>query len=132
MGLFIYAAYKLPPRKASEQTARTARTRNLFVAGCAGSTAFFLLLFAGSHVINSPVIVMLIGAILVLGAARYLACFDWKNPANRLAVVAGGLSFLIFLAFLQEFNPSARGMSLVGLATIIGILLLKRKIKASG
>jgi len=132
MSLFIYVAYKLPPRKINERAVETVRARRLFIAGCAVSTIFFLLFFAGPHFIASPIIVMLLAIILVFTVAKYLARFDWTNPEsalNRLAVVAGGLSFLIILAFLQESNPSAKGMLLVGLAAVIGILLLKRKIK---
>jgi hypothetical protein len=56
---------------------------------------------------------------------------DWEGPlsaSNRLAVIAGALSFLIFLAFPEEFQ--AFGMAFVGLGAIVGILRLKRRMKA--
>jgi hypothetical protein len=130
ISLFIYAAYKLPSRKTSERTARTAKARNLFILGCVASFAFFLLFYSGPYVIDSPIIVMLLEIVLIVGAGKYLARFDWKKPESdlsRLALVAGGLSFMIFLAFLQE--PKALGMSLVGLTAIAGILLLRSRMK---
>jgi hypothetical protein len=73
---------------------------------------------------------MISGILLVFGIFKFLKRFDWNNHTldlNRLAVVSGALSFLIFLSFLQE--PNAKGMAFVGLATIFGLLLLRRRVK---
>jgi hypothetical protein len=74
---------------------------------------------------------MLLGMVLVFGPIKLLMSFDWEGPlsaSNRLAIVADALSFLIVLAFLEEFQ--AFGMAFVGLGAILGILLLKRRMKA--
>jgi MFS family permease len=130
MGLFVYAAYRIPTRKPAESTEKIAKPRTLFILAAAGSTAFFLL-FWGPYIINSPIIIMLLGMVPVFGPIKLLVSFDWEGPlpaSSRLAIVAGALSFLIVLASLEEFQ--AFGMAFVGLGAILGILLLKRRMKA--
>ena len=130
MSLFIYASYRVPARKQTEGTGKTAKPRILFILAAAGSTAFFLLFWAGPYIINSPIIIMLLGMVLVFGPIKLLTSFDWEGPlsaSSRFAVIAGALSFLIVLAFLEEFQ--AFGMAFVGLGAILGILRLKRRMK---
>ena len=131
MSLFIYASYRVPARRQTEGTGKTAKPRILFILAAAGTTAFFLLFWAGPHIINSPIIIMLLGMVLVFGPIKLLMSFDWEGPlsaSSRLAVIAGALSFLIVPAFLEEFQ--AFGMAFVGLGAIVGILRLKRRMKA--
>jgi hypothetical protein len=130
MGLFVYAAYRIPTRKLAESPEKIAKPRILFILAAAGSTAFFLLFWAAPYIINSPIIIMLLGMVLVFGSIKLLMSFDWEGPlsaSSRLAVIAGALSFLIVLAFLEEFQ--AFGMAFVGLGAIVGILRLKRRMK---
>ena len=132
MSLFTYVAYKLPARKTNDCIKRMRKARNLFIIFCLGSFAFFLLFYSGPYVINSPPVIMLLGAVLILGATKYLVRFDWTFPQtalNRLAVVGGSLSFMILLAFLMEFKGIV-GMSVVSIAAIVALLLLKRRMKA--
>lgn len=73
---------------------------------------------------------MLFGVTFVFSMLKLLDSFDWEKPksaTSQLAIVAGALSFLIFLALLHELN-GVWGMSLVGLTSIIGLLLLRRKV----
>ena len=130
MGLFVYAAYRIPTRKLAESPEKIAKPRILFILAAAGSTAFFLLFWAAPYIINSPIIIMPLGMVLVFGSIKLLMSFDWEGPlsaSSRLAVIAGALSFLIVLAFLEEFQ--AFGMAFVGLGAIVGILRLKRRMK---
>ncbi len=129
MSLFIYLAYELPAEK-DKTHKRNGDPRLLFSVGLIGSTCFFLLFWAGPHIVSYPVVLMILGIVLVFGLFKFLRRFDWNNPIsdlNRLAVASGALSFLIFLSLLQEFN--ARGMALVGFAAAFGLLLLRRKVK---
>ncbi len=131
MSLFIYAAYRVPARKQTEGTGKTANPRTLFILAAAGSTAFFLLFWAGPYIINSPIIITLLGMILVFGPIKLQMSFNWEgtlSASSRLAVIAGALSLLIVLASLEEFQ--AFGMAFVGLGATVGILLLKRRVKA--
>ncbi|MEM3699791.1 MAG: hypothetical protein QXL57_02845 [Candidatus Bathyarchaeia archaeon] len=132
MFLFIYVAYKIPSKNYKVKEKKTGKTKLLWIAGLGSTIIFFLLFWAGPNFINFPIFLMLLGIVLVFGMLRLLNSFDWDNPksaTSQLAIVAGALSFLIFLAFLHEIN-GIRGMSLVGLASIIGLLFLRRKLKS--
>lgn len=52
---------------------------------------------------------------------------------HKLSLVAGALSFMIFLAFMQEMDKNrpdnTTGMSFVGIAAIIGLISLRRRLK---
>jgi hypothetical protein len=77
---------------------------------------------------------MLLGAALILCATEYAARFDWRfleTALSCLAIVAGSLSFMILLAFLMKFK-GMRGMSAVSMTTIVGLLLLRLKIRRNG
>jgi hypothetical protein len=129
MSLIVYLAYKLPAQK-DKVNKKKGDPRILFIVGLTGSTCFFLLFWAGPNIIDHPIILMISSILLVFGIFKFLKRFDWNNHTsdlNRLAVVSGALSFLIFLSFLQE--PNAKGMAFVGLATIFGLLLLRRRVK---
>ena len=134
MTLFIYAGYKLTPKKTHTSIKKTGSARRLFIISSAASFAFFLLFNGGPHIISNPIIIMLLGAIFILCAAWYVNRFDWRLPEstiNRLSMVSGGLAFMIFLAFLMEFE-GITGMSVVSLSAVVALLLLRRKIKQAG
>lgn len=129
MFLFIYAAYRNPSK--NKETKGAGRTKLFWIAGFASTASFFLLFWAGPYAIDAPVFLMILGIALAFGMIQLLNRFDWDSPASapsQLAIVAGALSFLIFLAFLHELNGMF-GMSLVGVASIMGLLLLRRKLK---
>ncbi len=138
MSLLLYAAYKLP-KKETADVKRTGTPRRFWFVGLAGSTAFFLLMYVGPYIFMHPLIVMMLGLGLLFALVRFASRLNSESSGsslNRLAMVAGVLSFVIFLAFLQEIDVSRpdnpRGMALVGLAAIIGLLLLRSKIRKSG
>jgi hypothetical protein len=131
MTLFIYAAYKLPPKKTDTSITKTGSARRLFIISGAASFAFFLLFYSGPYIISNPIIIMLFGTVFILWAAWYVNRFEWKHPQsamNRLSIASGGLAFMIFLAFLMEFR-GITGMSVVSLSAVVLLLLLRRKIK---
>jgi hypothetical protein len=136
MVLFVYAAYMIPhhPHVNSIQTA--GKPKRAFAIGCIGSAAFFLLFWAGPHMIESPIIVMLLGIALVFGIAKLLRRIDLRSPEaalNRLAAVAGALSFLIFLGFMIELgalsNGALTGMAFVSIGAIVELGRLRNKAK---
>jgi len=136
MSLFIYIAYKLPTEKEKVES-KNGKSKFLYIAGLAGTAAFFLIFWLGPYLFNHPIIVMAFGIALVFGMMKFLNRFDWKSPnspLNRLAIVAGALSFLIVLTPLQELDATRQdnpaGMTIVGLFAILGLLLLKSKLKA--
>lgn len=131
MTLFVYAAYRLTPKKMDTSIKKMGSTRRLFIIGSAASFAFFLLFYSGPYIISNPIIIMLLGAVFILCAAWYVNRFEWRFPEsamNRLSIASGGLVFMIFLAFLMEFRAMT-GMSVVSLSAVVLLLLLRRRIK---
>jgi hypothetical protein len=131
--MFIFAGYMLQPRTEPKTNQRTPRGKTLFALGAIASTTFFLLYRAGPSLIDSSIVIIILGIIHVFIVAKLIALVDWTSAhadLNRLALVAGGLSFLIILDFVLEFNPAARGMSIVGLVTTVAILFFRRRTKA--
>jgi hypothetical protein len=129
MALFIYAARRIQPRDASAYAGRLSKSRHIFAVAAFGSFAFFLLFYAGPELVGSPPVLMLLGLALVLGLERFFSRYDWWGPRSapaRLAAASGGLTFIIFVAFLLETRML--GMSIVGLATVVGLVLLGRRI----
>ncbi|MGQ9624674.1 MAG: hypothetical protein ACUVUF_05345 [Candidatus Bathycorpusculaceae bacterium] len=134
MFLFIYIAYKIPSEKQKAREKKANKPKLFWIAGLVSTIIFFLLFWAGPSFIKNPIVLMLFGIAFVFAMLKLLDGFDWENPesaVSKLAIVAGALSFLIFLAFLHELN-GVWGMSLVGLASIIGLLFWRRKLKGPG
>jgi hypothetical protein len=131
---FIFYAYKLPSSWGDEGSKKLPKPMLLWAVGFLGTLAFFITFLAGPH-LTSPLIVMTLGVLLVVGIVRLLKRFDWNlsNDLHQLALVGGGLSFLIVLAPLQELDKTRAdnpmGMSLVGLAFLIGLVLFGRQVK---
>lgn len=78
---------------------------------------------------------MLLGALLGASFVIFLKRFKWgeSNDLHRFALISGGLAFFILLAPLQELDKTRTdnpvGMGLVGLAFLVGLLLLGRRIQ---
>jgi hypothetical protein len=133
MTLLAYTASKMT-KKTHASIRKTGSARKLLITSGAASFAFFLLFYSGPYVVNSPIIIMMFGAIFILCASWYVNRFDWRLPEstmNRLSIVSGGLAFMIFLAFLMEFRAMT-GMAFVSLSAVVLLLLLRRKIKRAG
>lgn len=132
----IYLTYKLKPEKEDLTIKKIGKPRKMYVIGLAGSTSFLLLFWSSPYIFNHPVIILSLGIILVFGMLKYMGRFDWKGSnsyQSRLAVVAGALSFLIFLAFIQELDhmrvDNTTGMGVVGLVSAVALLLLRNRLK---
>ena len=133
IALLIYAAKKLLPKTATAYAGKKANPRLVFTVAALGSFAFFLLFYTGPELVNSPSVLMLLGLALVLGLERFFNRYDWwglSSAPARLAATSGGLAFMISVAFLLETRML--GMSIVGIAAIAGLLLLRRRIHRDG
>jgi uncharacterized membrane protein len=135
MFTFVYAAYRLPTHSRNMETHKKANAKRLWITGLASATAFFLLFWIGPYLFVSPIIVMTLGSILVFGTLRRLRNFRLNHPessVDRLAIVAGALSFLIILAPLMELDRTRPdnpvGMTLVSISAVILLLLLRRRL----
>ncbi|MFQ6074421.1 MAG: hypothetical protein ACE5KC_04290 [Candidatus Bathyarchaeia archaeon] len=130
----IFYAYKLPSNWGHEGSKKLPRPMFLWATVFLGTLAFFIIFWIGPH-LTSPLIVMMLGVLLVVGMARFVKRFNWNPPSDlhQLALVSGALSFFIMIAPLQELDKTRTdnpvGMSLVGLAFSIGLVLFGRQIK---
>ena len=134
MSVIIYLAYKQPALKIL--VTNISRPRNAYLAGLAFGTSFFIIDFAGPYILGHPIIVMIIGFFLVYLIWLFVKHYDWessRSAMSRWAIIAGALSFMITLAFLQELDKSRPDntsfMGLVGLIAILLLLLLWKKVK---
>ena len=130
----LYVAKKMPEDCGRKGTQRLKRPAFYFILGAFWSTAFFLTFWALPHIVEDPFSVALLGSLLSFGVASYLMKFDWRDSdLHKLSLVAGALSFMIFLAFMQEMDKNrpdnTTGMSFVGIAAIIGLISLRRRLK---
>lgn len=132
--LLVALARRLPERLTRGKPTPLPKPRSLMILGFAWSVGFFLNFWALPHIVPVPIFVMLSGGLLTAGFAFYLARLDWghDDKLHQWAVAAGIMSFLILLAPLQELDQSRtdnpRGMALVGLAFLLGLLWLGRRI----
>jgi amino acid transporter len=102
-----------------------------------GAIATFVFFF-GFYTINALVpmwqIGILFGPAFILSCWKLLSRYEWKKPneKHRFALASGALTFFIVFAPLQELDKTrpdnTAGMSLVGLAFLIGLILLARHI----
>lgn len=130
----LYIAKRMPVTCGRKGAQELKRPVFYFIIGVFWSAAFFLTFMALPYFVEDPFAVALLGALLSFGIATYLMRFDWKNSdLHKLSLAAGALSFLILLAFLQELDKNRPdntiGMSLVAIFAIIGLVLLRRRVK---
>lgn len=137
MILFGYAAHKLPAEWGSRGKKPLSRLSLMWMIGVFGTFAFFFGFWLIPALITLWPIGMLFGPALILLYAKLLKSYEWKESSekHRFALVSGALTFFIVFAPLQELdatrtdNPA--GMSFVGLAFLVGLVLLRRRIWAT-
>ncbi|MCP8306217.1 MAG: hypothetical protein H3Z49_03815 [archaeon] len=133
--LLIFLAWKVPPDYGMHGSKQLYRPIYFWAAGFLGTLAFFLIFWLLPFFLPFPVLMMLSGALLVSGFARFLKGFDWRgyNNLHRFALASGGLSLFILLALLQEIDKTRidnpQGMGIVGLIFLSGLLLFWWRIR---
>ena len=131
---FIFLAWKVPSENRRQGSTNSRGPGSFFAAGLLGTTGFFIVFWVLPNLLP-PLGIMLLGGFLVFGFARFLKRLKLKgcNDLHQFALISGGLAFFIFLAPLQELDKTRTdnpwGMGLVGLAFLVGLLLLGRRIK---
>lgn len=131
---FIFLAWKIPSENRRQGSTNSRGLGSFFAAGLLGTTGFFIVFWVLPNLLP-PLGIMLLGGFLVFGFARFLKRLKLKgcNDLYQFALISGGLAFFIFLAPLQELDKTRTdnpwGMGLVGLAFLVGLLLLGWRIK---
>ena len=134
MILFGYAAYKLPAGWGSCGKKPLSRLFLMWIIGVVGTFAFFFGFWLIPALIPLWPIGLLFGPALVLLYTKLLKRYEWKESSekHRFALMSGALVFFIVFAPLQELDTARTdnpvGMSFVGLAFLIGLVLLGRRI----
>ncbi|MFQ5950585.1 MAG: hypothetical protein ACE5KH_00700 [Candidatus Geothermarchaeales archaeon] len=132
---FIYLAHRVPAGYGASGKKTLRRPWVLWLVGFSGTVSSFLLFGAGPFVISSPWLVMALGVLIFGGFFWLLTRWEWKEATrlHRLSVSAGLLSFFVVLAPLQELDQGRAddpsGMALVGLAFLVGLLLMAWRIR---
>jgi hypothetical protein len=137
MLLFGYAAYKLSDEWGSCGKKPLPRLSLTWTAGAVGTFVFFFGFWLMPALIPLWPVGMLFGPALVLLYTRLLKGYEWKKSGekHRFALVSGALAFFIVFAPLQELDTTRTanpvGMSFVGLAFLVGLVLLGRRVWAA-
>jgi hypothetical protein len=134
MILLGYTASKLPSTWGLTGKKPLSRPFKMWAIGTAATFAFFWGFYLVHTLIPLWQVGIFFGPALVLLFWKLLTRYDWKKPneKHRFALASGALTYFIVFAPLQELdktrtdNPA--GMSLVGLAFLIGLILLGRHI----
>lgn len=134
---FVFLARRLPHDWARHGTKPIKKPRFYGLLTLTGALSCGLIFWVLPNILSftiAPLIVILIGVATIFGVIRFLVGYDWKQgtPTHRYGIVAGALSPFIVFSFFQELDTTrlddTSGMSLVGLAFLIGLLLLWRKL----
>ncbi len=128
--LLIHTAYRLPSRFGYRGTKPLAGPAAWWLFGIIGSVLLFGGLYAGPSLVPYPALLLLLSvAVLILYADRLRrAAWSEDAPRAKLALAAGGLSPMIFIAFLSEFdatrpdNPAGMSVVAVGFAVLLFLL----------
>ncbi len=135
MALFGFAAYRLPAEWGRTGKKSFSRLPLIWTIGVVGTFTFFFGFWLIPDLVPWPVGI-LFGPALVLLFTKLLKSYEWKESSDkhRFALISGALAFFIVFAPLQEVDATRTdnpvGMSLVGLAFLVGLVLLGRRIWA--
>lgn len=135
MIFFTWLARKLPAEWGQQGSKTLPKPRLFLIVSALAGSVFFLGFWLSPFIVPWP-IMMIYGPLLVFLMARFLKSFNWREKAidiHLAALCSGALMFFIVLAPLQELDNSrtdiTAGMSLVSLASAIGLIWLGLQVK---
>jgi len=134
MALFGVGAHRLRASWGGNGAKPLPRPFTMWGLGTSATFAFFLGFFLIPSLVPSWPLGMLFGPALVIFYVMLLRRYDWKMPYEKqlFALISGGLTYFLVLAPLQELDKTrtdnTAGMSLVGLAFLVGLILLGRTV----
>jgi hypothetical protein len=137
VAVLILIAWRLPHHLFAPKATVTGKPIRFWLVGFLGTAAFFLIFWVIPHTGLPPFITMLIGLGLVLLVTWLIMRMSGNGASwaeiHQLALSAGPLSLFILLTPIHEFvatrsdNPA--GMTMVGLAVLIFLLWLWRRVR---
>jgi hypothetical protein len=132
---FILLARRLPQDWGTLGQKPLPKPVKLWLVAALTSLAFFLGFYASPSLIPWP-LAILYGILLTLLITKFITRYNWKQKPNNmhtLALCYGALTFFLLFAPLQELDKTRtdnrQGMTLVAIATIIALIILRHKIK---
>jgi hypothetical protein len=134
MILFGYSAYRLPADWGKGGKKRLPRLPITWAIAAFATFVFFFVSYSLHALVPVWQIGILFGPMPVIFYVKLLTRYNWHVPSEkyRFALASGALAFFIVFAPLQELDKNRTdntvGMSLVGLAFLIGLVLLGRSI----
>lgn len=133
--ILVFGARYLPAQPLSPRQVIVPRPRWFWLLGFMNMTIFFLTVFLTPEYNVPPFFVTAVFLIILDGFTLWLILrrsgngFLWDDR-HRLALVAGWLSFFICACFVQD-TEKWEGLSIVGLAAIIALWQLGRRVTHS-
>ncbi len=132
--LLFWVGHRLPANLGLKGKSRLCRPAFWWAFGLGGSTLLFVGLYVGPVVVPHPAFLIVISMLVLMLYSEGLRRFAWMSGKglHRLALVAEGLSPLIFLAPLMEMDASRpdnpQGMFLVGVGFALLLFFLWRRV----
>lgn len=133
----IWLAKKLPQKLPAPLSTQVPTGRKFAFLGFFATLIFFTVFWGLPNTKLPPIGTMGLGVLVILLAVRYALLWSgnghkWTD-IHKWAIASGALMFFVLLAPLQELSNPTRpdntaGMSLVGLAALMGLLWLRRQI----
>lgn len=129
--VFLYLSYKVPRDWPRFGDNFLPDPFIFWILGAFGSFLFFLGFIFLPTFSPSWVTGMLFGPLLIAIFGFLLRRYRWgvEDELHRLYLIGGALTFFMVFSPLLELSGSAAGMTIVGISTLIGLLLFRRKLK---
>ena len=134
--VLVLAAHRLPAdwlRRGARPLKRPVFFALLTFVGASLSGIIYWVL---PHTGVPPLITVFLNLAAVMGTIQYLRRFSWRQASqtHRYSLVGGVLALFILFSLFQEMDRARTddpsGMSLVGLASIVGLLVLRRRLRS--
>jgi len=131
----LFLAWGMPPNIGKKGRKGPLKPSRMTVTGFLVATSLFFLFMAGTYIVPQPPVLMVIGVTLIIAVFNFLRRLKWDAGAlyQKFALTAGATSFLILLTPIQEFDTNrpdnTRGMLIVGIAALILLVLLRRRLR---
>jgi len=132
---FIYAARRLPSDWGNHGQKPLPKPLVPWLVAATADIAFFLGFYSSPSLIPWP-LAILYGILLTFLITKFITRYNGSEKPtdmHTLALCSGALTFFLIFAPLQELDKTrtdnTQGMTLVAIATIIALIMLRRKIK---